>query len=366
MAFAMARRFGLLLLAVGCAFALPRASLAKTAKSEARHLLGVGAAKYKAHDYKAALEAFQQAYAAYPSSKIIFNIAQAYKALDQADLAADAFTEFLQKSAADVKLDERRIKEARGALRELGPAVIQVRVELSPSTAELTLDGERNVHPSFYMKHAGDDDLLASHHLTATAPGFAPGGVDFTLASVQVLNKSNRGVALTLQPQAAVVQKSIAIEKKGEATLVPVPESAKPATLQPLVLAPTTPDPRAAETASTAEKPVPNVTPTAAELAQIQKSSAPGALELTASPPHGRHTASFVAWGVGAAFAAGATIVGVIALTQNHTAPGHTKAKIADGLWGATAVAAITGGVLWFAAPGDAGSGGEVGVAGRF
>jgi hypothetical protein len=97
------------------------------------------------------------------------------------------------------------------------------------------------------------------------------------------------------------------------------------------------------------------------------------------------HTPAYVALGVAGGLAAGAAVFGLMAVGQKHNltcgtqdnpctgadadtaTAAHNKAKLADLLWLGAAAAGVTGGILWFVAPGSPeGAGGEVGVAGRF
>lgn len=313
------------------------------AKATARRLLAQGSAKYQAGDFAGAAADFQRAYAAYPSPKILFNLGQAYRALKQPDLAAESYGRFLADASQDVKLDERRLQQARAALKELAPLVVRIQVEVSPPSATLRLDGVRDVPRDFYLHR--DSDPAAPHHLVASAPGHAPRNRDFTLAEVTALAADSRKLVVEpLQPVSA--------------TTAPAEPPA------PVIIAVPQPEARPAPA-----PPAPAPAPAAA---------------LVAPAPAG-HTAAYVALGIGGGLAAAGAIAGMVALSKNGSlgcgssaspctsatdvnaaTSAHRTAIIADALLGGAVVAGATGAVLFFAAPTPSGSGGEVGVAGRF
>jgi hypothetical protein len=337
----------------GCAVALMLLSsgLAGTRadsdeKAAARQLLAKGSARYQSGDFAGAVADFQRAYATYPSPKILFNLGQAYRSLKKPELAAESFGRFLAASQ-DLQLDDRRLGQARVALKELAPEVVRVQVAVVPGTATLRLDGARDVPADFYLRR--DSDPAAPHHLVASAPEYQPRNRDFTLAEVIALAAEQRKLAI--EPLLSAREPVARAEPPAPVIItVPPPQTQVP---------PATPPP--AQTTTTVPAPV-----------------------LEAQPPPS-HTPALVALGIGGGLAAAGAIVGAVALSKNGklgcgsadqpcstpeqvsaASSAHTTAIIADVLFGGAVAAGVTGGVLWFAAPTPGGSGGEVGVAGRF
>lgn len=320
-------------------FAARPALAADDPKARAKALLKQGNEKFKAGDYHGALDDFRAAYEAFPSAKILLNEGQAYKALDEVAPAADAFSAFLEGASADTTVTDQSVEAARAALRELDPKVVLVRVDLSPRGAALTLDG-KPVRPDFHLARSEDPGI--DHKLAATAPGFQPAEAHLTLGDALKWAGTKQALKLELKPSDAL---------------------------------PTPPPSPAAGT--------PGVTPGATQLAQNEK-PAPTEQAVSTPAPGPSHTPALVAFGVGGALAVGAAAFGIAAVSQNGklscgsaTNPctgtdadtatsAHDKARIADLLWLGAAVAGGTGAVLWFVAPSSSGSGGEVGIAGRF
>ena len=65
---------------------------------KAQALLREGTQHYQRGEYVDALELFQQAYAAFPSPKLLFNIGQASRELGRSVDAIEAFEEFLHRA----------------------------------------------------------------------------------------------------------------------------------------------------------------------------------------------------------------------------------------------------------------------------
>ena len=84
------------------------------------------------------------------------------------------------------------------------------------------------------------------------------------------------------------------------------------------------------------------------------------------------HVPSYILWAVAGACVVGGTIWGVKVLNDNNnlsisTNTVQTEEHIADAIWGGALVAGATGTVLFFLAkPSPTGSGGEIGLTGRF
>jgi hypothetical protein len=109
------------------------------AKAKAQSLLTEGSALYEKGDYADALEKFKQAFAAYDSPKLLFNIGQANRDLGRPAEALEAFEQFLI-GAGDAAPET--IEEARRSVDELQMKLGRVRVECPIENATISLDGK--------------------------------------------------------------------------------------------------------------------------------------------------------------------------------------------------------------------------------
>src|SRR5437773_624060 len=82
-------------------------------RADARSRLEEGSRLYQRGDFEAALRAFNEARALYPSAKLYFNIGQTLNRLGRPAAAADAFEHFLAE-ATDA--DPARRRDAEGFL----------------------------------------------------------------------------------------------------------------------------------------------------------------------------------------------------------------------------------------------------------
>ncbi len=108
------------------------------AKAKAQSLLTEGSALYEKGDYADALEKFKQAFAAYDSPKLLFNIGQANRDLGRPAEALEAFEQFLI-GAGDAAPET--IEEARRSVDELQMKLGRLRVECPIENATISLDG---------------------------------------------------------------------------------------------------------------------------------------------------------------------------------------------------------------------------------
>jgi hypothetical protein len=138
------------------------------AKAKAQALLREGAQLYQDHAFAEALEKFDQAYAVFPSPKLLYNIGQASRELGRPADAVDAFEKFLaQAPDASPEL----IAEAKQSVAELSPKLGKLFINCNVSGAEISVDG----------KNMGKTPLVDSirvspgnHQVTATHPTAMP------------------------------------------------------------------------------------------------------------------------------------------------------------------------------------------------
>jgi hypothetical protein len=134
-------------------------------RATAQALLGDGATMYEHGDYLGALDRFNRAYAAYPSSKILFNIGQANRLIGRPLEAREAYQKFLDEALGAAR-DDRT--DAQKWLEELQKTLGQVTVRCQIDGAEIIVDG----------KPAGKSPLVrpvwvtpGRHEVTATKSG---------------------------------------------------------------------------------------------------------------------------------------------------------------------------------------------------
>lgn len=341
------------------------AAVRADAKGDAQVKAKEAAGLFKADKFAAAAAKYEEAYALFPSPKLSYNLGVCYLAIHDhggrgQDLdAAEWFTKYLQESAADDEPEKQQV--AKDALVRLKANLVQVRLQLSPADAQVTLERggptspERRVRNPFFLRQGQAQDV---HVLRIEAAGHRPAVLRFTT------------------------------QQAGEAPLA--------AKLEPLVAAtPVAALPVPAPTPRTDVPPArPEVTPL--PLPPAEPVAAGG---LTTPQPKAEESGgvgrvpAYVAMGIGGALAVGATVTSVLVARQytstpNLAVPGTTcelgqgcavtaaeqdslsfKSHLSTGLWVGAAAALATGTVLFFVLPsgdGPAGSGGEVGFTGRF
>jgi hypothetical protein len=137
-------------------------------RTKAQGLLAEGAALYEHGDYLGALDRFNAAYGAYPSSKIWFNIGQANRLLGRPLEARDAYQRFLDEVPNAAPEDKT---DAQAFLESLQKWLGELTILCDTAGADLSLDG----------KHLGRSPLPAPvwatpghHQVTATKVGDCP------------------------------------------------------------------------------------------------------------------------------------------------------------------------------------------------
>jgi len=134
----------------------------------AQALLGDGATLYERGDYLGALDKFNGAYNAYPSSKILFNIGQTYRLLGRTLDAREAYERFLDETPNASRED--RI-DARSWLDKLQNSLGQLTVVCQHEGADISVDG-RGVGKSPLGRPVWVTP--GQHQVTATKSGDCP------------------------------------------------------------------------------------------------------------------------------------------------------------------------------------------------
>ena len=162
-------------------------------KAAAKVLFKEGNALRKAKKYPEALEKYQEAYRAYPSFKIQYNIALTLQRMGRHAEAVTVYQRFLNEGIgkspeAMVRLAKKKIIQLRSEI-----AVLTVRCGLDGST--VLLDGKEEGKSPL-----GRDLYLApgSHTVEVNHPGYAPFQEDFTVAAGQ---RKELSVTLVEKPE---------------------------------------------------------------------------------------------------------------------------------------------------------------------
>jgi hypothetical protein len=146
------------------------------AKAQAQVLLREGAQHYEQAEYAAALAKFEQAYALFPSPNLLFNIGQASRELGRPLDAIDAFERFLAE-VAEAPLE--MFDEAKRSVAELSTQIGKLLIECPLPGAVIAVDGKK-------VGEAPIKDLVrvapGRHQVTATHPSVLPAIEDVTVA----------------------------------------------------------------------------------------------------------------------------------------------------------------------------------------
>jgi len=185
------------------------------AKAKGQTLLAEGTALYDRGDIASALERFQQAYAEYPSPKLLFNIGQASVGVGKLDEAMAAFERFLDQSP-DAPAD--LTDEATESIDDLKKQVGQLVISCATPGVEIDVDGKKVdfVPPSLSMWV-----MPGQHHVTARHPDAPPVVEDPEIAAGSVCTlvvqlrlrppvaKAPPGAGLVPSPQAAAASLAV-------------------------------------------------------------------------------------------------------------------------------------------------------------
>lgn len=115
--------------------------------------------------FEEAVRELEAARSHYPTASIHFNLGLAYRGVGRARDAIASFERFL--SAVGDTGDPARIQEVNRYLRSLRAALVRVRLDITPSDARVTIDGEPVPRGSTTVQLDP-----GSHVIVATAPGY--------------------------------------------------------------------------------------------------------------------------------------------------------------------------------------------------
>src|SRR6476661_6561881 len=104
-------------------------------KVDAKSLMQSGVRLLEAKDYLGALAVFKDAYARFPSAKILLNIGTTLKLLDRRAEAANTYQRYIDSADADTT---KKI-QVGAELQELDKAVGLLEISVTPDDAELQI-----------------------------------------------------------------------------------------------------------------------------------------------------------------------------------------------------------------------------------
>jgi len=118
---------------------LARAQPGQGDKDDAKALMQSGVRLLEAKDYRGALSVFKDAYARFPSAKILLNIGTTLVLLDRKVDAANAYQRYLDSPDTD----PAKAKDVKAALADLDKVVGRLEITVTPPDSELQVnDGE--------------------------------------------------------------------------------------------------------------------------------------------------------------------------------------------------------------------------------
>ena len=144
-------------------------SQSSQAKAKAQVVLKQGAQHYQRAEFAEALVDFGAAYAIFPSPKLLLNIGQCSREIGRPVEAIQAFEQFLAE-AHDAP--ERLVAEVTKSVEELSTEVGKLLIDCPLSGAEIKLDGKKiGVAPlkDLFRVTAGRHQLMAIHEGTSPA-----------------------------------------------------------------------------------------------------------------------------------------------------------------------------------------------------
>ena len=137
-------------------------------RQRARRQVDAGNTAFEAHDFDAALARFEDAYRAFPSPKILLNIAECHREMRRVVEALSHYRRFLE--VADLERDSPIVPRVRERIRELEAKVGRIGVEGVLEGVGVTIDGMGEHRAPF-------EPIVVSpgvHQIDLTKPGYQP------------------------------------------------------------------------------------------------------------------------------------------------------------------------------------------------
>jgi tetratricopeptide (TPR) repeat protein len=207
--------FAVCLTVLSVGLSLSSTALCQDNRARARTLFGEGVAAYEEGRFREALSAFEQAYRLAPHPTVRVNMANCFEQLGQHVEALFNYRRFLEETEDAPDTDQH--DEVELAVARLTPKVGNLVLEVTPSTANITIDGRS---PKRAPGGGGYPMVAGVHSLRVTAQGYEP-----IERAVDVKGGVDTPIALTLTREAVVEPLAHVPEVVGP-TAEPDPESA--------------------------------------------------------------------------------------------------------------------------------------------
>jgi hypothetical protein len=159
------------------------------AKRAAAQLIDQGNELLRRRQYEAALALYQAAHEKYPTPKIFFNMAEAYRELKSFVEAIELYERFLAESGVDAGSPLSR--EAAGAIADLETRIARISLDGGPPEAEVFVDGQ----PAGRLPLARHRVLPGVHQVLLQKEGFVSRRIE-----VAVKSGEDHRVDATLEP----------------------------------------------------------------------------------------------------------------------------------------------------------------------
>jgi hypothetical protein len=290
-------------------------------KPEARQHFDRGLALAKDKAYAEAIAEFNHAYEISPNFAVLFNLGQAYVAVDQPVYAVEALRRYLNDGGNQIPKVRR--KQVEADIAEQGRRIATVVVRCALDGVPVRLDGvdlgKTPLSNAIWVK-------AGPHVLSASMPGYRPWE-----ESVDLIGKFQKTVEIRLEPaspSATAPRAAAAPAAAPPATPASRPTAiatSRPAQTPP---APVASAPAARTTAVPAREPTPQTTPpqavpaAAASTETSRRDASPATAPLAASPAPAstgtRKIAAYVVGGVGVASLVAGGIFGIRAISKRH------------------------------------------------
>jgi hypothetical protein len=179
-----------LLLVSSPVVAQPAPPAAGADKMDAKQLMQTGVKLLEAKDYLGALAIFRDAYARFPSAKILLNIGTTLRLLDRNADAANAYQHYLDSKDTD----PARKSEVDGALAELDKTVATLALTVSPPDAELQFADDWVPASQAHVWRVAPGPLTVH----ARAKGYLPSAESVNVAAGE---KKSVLIALVVEPK---------------------------------------------------------------------------------------------------------------------------------------------------------------------
>lgn len=170
------RKTALMVVFLVATVAAPALADEKSDKKEANRHFKNGVALFDENKYAEALAEFERAYTLMPHPLVLYNLANAHRALSQYDEAVTYYQRLMAEGPGEV--DKKTLAKGKKELDDLMKLVAQVTISVEPADAAVTVDGKERA--------AGGAPLILApgdHAVDARKDGYKTGRRQFRVAA---------------------------------------------------------------------------------------------------------------------------------------------------------------------------------------